>query len=135
MPHVEADRAEGPCGRRWRRCCADAAGRAGELRSKDAGNEGPRGSLPSTLPSTEIHTLHPTSAGSAQPASIASRQVAGYDAVLKALWEWEIVDEDTLTAWVKDERAGRHFGVPLGDARQLREGPGEAFLYWLEQGE
>ena len=64
-----------------------------------------------------------------------SRQVAGYDAVLKALWEWEIVDEDTLTAWVKDERAGRHFGVPLGVARPLREGPGDAFLYWLEQGE
>ena len=62
-------------------------------------------------------------------------QVAGYDAVLKALWEWEIIDEDTLTAWVKDERAGRHFGVPLGVARPLREGAGEAFLYWLEQGE
>jgi len=55
--------------------------------------------------------------------------------VLKALWEWEIVDEETLTAWVKDERAGRHFGVPLGVARPLREGPGDAFLYWLEQGE
>lgn len=62
-------------------------------------------------------------------------EIAGYDAVLKALWEWEIVDEETLTAWVKDERAGRHFGVPLGVARPLREGPGDAFLYWLEQGE
>ena len=91
--------------------------------------------MPSTLLARKYTRCHPTSAGSAQPARITSRQVAGYDAVLKALWEWEIVDEDTLTAWVKDERAGRHFGVPLGDARQLREGPGEAFLYWLEQGE
>ena len=90
---------------------------------------------PAHHPARKYTRCHPTSAGSAQPARITSRQVAGYDAVLKALWEWEIVDEDTLTAWVKDERAGRHFGVPVGDARQLREGPGEAFLYWLEQGE
>ena len=57
------------------------------------------------------------------------RQVAGYDAVLKVLWEWEIVDEDTLRAWVADERAGRHFGVPLGVARPLREGAGKMPSY------
>ena len=68
-----------------------------------------------------------------QPASIT--QVAGFDAVLKALWEWEIVEEDELRAWVADERAGRHFGVPLGVARKLREGAGDAFLQWLEEGE
>ena len=76
-----------------------------------------------------------TAACGRSSAHFPSRQVAGYDAVLKALWEWEVVDEDTLKAWVADERAGRHFGVPLGVARPLREGPGDTFLRWLEQGE
>ena len=61
--------------------------------------------------------------------------VAGFDAVLKALWEWEIVPEGALTAWVGDERAGRHLAVPIAVARALREGAGAAFLQWLEEGE
>ena len=64
-----------------------------------------------------------------------AKNVKGYAEVLKHLWEWEIVDEDTLKAWVEDERAGRAFDVPVAFARKLREGAGQVFLQWLEEGE
>ena len=54
---------------------------------------------------------------------------------LKLCWEYEIVDEDALRAWVADERAARLLSVRTADARTLREGPGQAFLEWLEEGE
>ena len=63
------------------------------------------------------------------------KNIEGYKGVLQHLWEWEVVSEDALKAWVHDERAGRHLNVPLPFARSLREGAGEAFLEWLESGE
>ena len=63
-----------------------------------------------------------------EDAASKEKEVAGFDAVLKALWEWEIVAEEPLVAWCNDERGGRHLSVPAGLARTLREGAGAAFL-------
>jgi len=61
--------------------------------------------------------------------------VAAFDQSLKLLWEWEIVDEEALRTWQQDERAARYLQVAAADAIRLREGPGQAFLDWVDAGE
>eukprot|EP00994_Dinema_validum_P004448 NODE_2499_length_686_cov_56.084772_g2043_i0.p3 GENE.NODE_2499_length_686_cov_56.084772_g2043_i0~~NODE_2499_length_686_cov_56.084772_g2043_i0.p3 ORF type:complete len:201 (-),score=91.86 NODE_2499_length_686_cov_56.084772_g2043_i0:84-626(-) len=61
-------------------------------------------------------------------------QLEGFDATLKALWEWDVASEDTIRAWQADGKSAAQFGVKPEDAEVLRE-KGAAFLEWLEAGE
>ena len=60
--------------------------------------------------------------------------MTSFDAVLKSLWEYEIVSEDALRAWQADERAGRLYHVSAADAQRLHE-KGREFLEWVDAGE
>ena len=60
-------------------------------------------------------------------------EVAAFGKTLKALWEWDVVAEDAVQAWVSDENAARQLTVQVGDARRLREA-GQAFLDWVQEG-
>jgi hypothetical protein len=60
--------------------------------------------------------------------------IDSFDAALKVLWEREVVSEDELRAWQKDERAGRHFRVPAKEAQQVHD-KGREFLEWVDAGE
>jgi hypothetical protein len=66
--------------------------------------------------------------------AIKEASVQAFDAVLKACWEWELVDEESLRAWVADERAARYYQVSAKDAIRLRE-RGQAFIEWVDAGE
>jgi len=60
-------------------------------------------------------------------------EVKNFGRTLKALWEWDVVPEDAVAAWVADENAARQLTVQVGDARKLREA-GETFLHWVREG-
>ena len=60
--------------------------------------------------------------------------VAEWDKVMRALWEYEIVSEEALRAWQDDERSARLLQVATKDAQAVRE-RGAAFFEWIEAGE
>ena len=60
--------------------------------------------------------------------------ISGFDKTLRALWEWEVCDEEEIRAWQPEERIAANLKGTSADGRRMHE-RGLAFLEWVERGE
>eukprot|EP00967_Tisochrysis_lutea_P037489 scaffold45050_cov32-Tisochrysis_lutea.AAC.1 len=59
--------------------------------------------------------------------------ISSFDDALRALFEWDVVQEEELRSWQADERAARLLNVPQGDAIRIHD-RGRVFCEWLDRG-